>query len=147
MGTERCVQAVVGLTGLAANTGDPRISATAERFVRMELPDPFTDQHALLMQKDLEALARIAADHPQELAEVHNAALANDFGRATAAARRIGLTEEHLRSQGGAEIAVAAGILLVLVVYAVVSGSDSPPPPQPPPLPEGGPPPVDAGTG
>ncbi len=134
----------IGVTGAPFESGGTRISR--ERFLRIDLPQGFTIEHTAQMQKDFEALSEIAGQHPEDVTKVQNAVVAHDFETASRLAKKIGLTEEQLAARGGAEVAIAGGILVALVVLALVLGSDSSPPPEPTPLPEGGPPPVDAGT-
>lgn len=134
----------IGVTAAPLESGGTRVSR--ERFLRIDLPQGFTVEHAAQMQKDFEALSEIAAQHPEAVTQVQNAVVVHDFETAGRLAKKIGLTEEQLAARGGAQVALAGGILVALVVVALVLGSDSPPPPEPPPLPEGGPPPVDAGS-
>jgi hypothetical protein len=71
-----------------------------------------------LMQKDLESIARIAAQHPNEVLALHNRILDHDYSGARQIAQSIGLTEEALAVQRGGKwgvvivIAIAAAVLL-----------------------------------
>lgn len=142
------IQAVIGLTGFETDVGGMKLSA--ERFIRLQLPETITAEHVALMQKDLEALSCLARDYPDQVAALQNAAARNDFGTAARVANEIGMNEEGLRRAGGAQTGVAVAVLAVLVIYALAtSGGEGGGEPEPvgpnPGNGDAGPGPSDAG--
>jgi hypothetical protein len=130
MGDDQGVQAIVGLTGLTQKSA--MLPTTCDRSVRIELPPSFTREHVTCMENDFAVLSELAAEHPEEIVEIHNAAVRNDFAAATDRARKIGLTESGLIARGGGEVGIVLGILAILIIGAyVLSDSGSGPAPEP----------------
>jgi hypothetical protein len=146
MATANGVQAVLGLTGLETQSGGVRV--LRERYARVDLPQRFGAEHVGLMQKDLEILAGIVKQYPEDVLALQNAVLGHDFATANRLASKIGLTEDKIAANGGGLVGAILGGIALLVVFGLLLESDTPVPPDPQPTPttspEGG---VDAGTG
>jgi hypothetical protein len=129
MGNDGGAQAIFALTGLPLNSA--MLRTTCERSLRVDLPHTFTREHVACMENDFAVLSELAAKHPEEIAEIHNAVLKSDFERATAGARKIGLTETALVERGGGQVGLAVGILVVLVAAAFLMSDSAPSTPEP----------------
>jgi hypothetical protein len=131
------MQAVIGLTGFTSELGDFRVHK--EQLTRIELPANFTNDDIELMKKDFATIIKIAEQKPQDFLSISNAVLRYDSQSVNQLARKIGLTEENLRANGGAWVGAVVGAVVLLVVLGALLESDSPPPPPPPPSsPDGG---------
>ena len=125
---ERKAKCVASVT--TTETLETGVTVSTDRYVQMDVPVSIDASHVLLLQRDFEKIASIAAQHPNSMAEVHNAILNQDLSTARRVANQIGLNEESLRASGGDQLGVAAGILVVLVIYAIAtSGHETPPQP------------------
>jgi hypothetical protein len=120
--TTHNVRAVVGLSGFKATSGSFNIDRT--RITELELPERFLPDHITRTGRDLEILAAMARDHPTELMEMHNAVLDFNFHAANEVAKKIGLDEHRISSQGGGLNWVIVGIA---IAAAVLLSSDSGP--------------------
>jgi hypothetical protein len=138
-------QVVISLSGSDTEVDGVKISR--EQVFRAELPRSVSRQDIQVMRRDLELLAQIAEQHPDDFTDLHNAVLRQDFGTANRLAKKVGLSEEQFAAQdgGAAKVAIAGGILLVLVIVVVLSGPSDTGPTTPEPVGPGAP--VDAGTG
>jgi hypothetical protein len=128
------VRAVVGLTGLAGESGGVRV--LQERMVKFELPAEFDEQHIEILRRDSELLAGLASRHGASLACLHNAPLRSDFAEARRIANEIGLSEERFEAEGGGFWGWIAAAAVVFAIAVLAPGDSSPPPPPPEPPPE-----------
>ena len=137
-------QVVISLSGSDAEVDGVKFSR--EQVFRAELPRSVSRQDIQVMRRDLELLAQIAEQHPDDFTALHNAVLRQDFGTANRLARKIGLSEEQFAAQGGgaAKAGIVVGIIVVLVILAGTSDSGTTPEPVGPGDSSGG---VDGGTG
>jgi hypothetical protein len=92
---------------------------TSERGLQIELPSSLTREHVARMEGDFGLISELAGSHPAEMAELHDAAVRNDFAAAAVVAQRIGLTEERLAERGGGWLGVVAGVVIVVAVVLV----------------------------
>ncbi len=120
MTTNGSVQAVVGLTGIEVDSGRTRVCR--EHYVRFDLPPSVTVDDVAVMQRDFQILSELAAQYPEDMAELHNAVLADDLGRARELAEKVGMTEEQIAARGGGKVGIVIGIVAVLALGALVLG-------------------------
>jgi hypothetical protein len=117
------------------------MTLSGDRIARLQLPESLTAEHLNVAQKDLELLAEIMRQYPDEFLALQNAVLEHDFRSARQLGEKIGLNEEaFVAREGGVWVLVA----VIAIGAALLLSSDSPPPPPPPPANAGAP---DAGTG
>jgi hypothetical protein len=135
--TQPHVQAVIGVSGFRVESAGMGVSG--ERFIRIDLPSTFTEEHVTRMQRDFEHMAQLAQQHPKDIVELGNAAARHDarhdFHAAGEVARRIGLTEAEFVARGGGQVGVAVAIIAVLVVATVIMADGPTGEPGPPPTP------------
>jgi hypothetical protein len=110
------VQAVAGLKGLTVDAGG--FTASGEHVARLDLPQSFTSEHMDIIQKDIEILAEIVNQYPDDFLALQNAIVQHDRATARQLADKLGLNEQAIVARGGGVwglvivIAVAAAILL-----------------------------------
>jgi hypothetical protein len=131
--TQPHAQAVIGVSGFRVESAGMGVSG--ERFIRIDLPSTFTEEHVIRMQRDLEHVAQLAQQYPKDMVELGNAAARHDFHIAGEVARRIGLTEAEFVTRGGGQVGIAIGIVAVLVVAALILADGPTGEPGPPPTP------------
>lgn len=108
---------VISLDGFQARSGSS-FWIRRQRSVELGLPDQFTPESMKKMHRDLEILTKMSSEHSEEWMQMNNAALAFDFHRANEIAKKIGLDEHRISSEGGglnwvvAVIAIASAVLL-----------------------------------
>jgi hypothetical protein len=118
------IQAVIGLTGLEAQSGG--LGIVMERFARVRLPERISSEDVEVMRRDLEILAETAKEHRDRFAELQNSVLDHDLPTARRIADELGLTEEKIAARGGGQWKII--ITTAVMVYLLTSGEPEPAP-------------------
>nr|WSY54647.1 hypothetical protein OG999_33920 [Streptomyces sp. NBC_00886] len=94
------------------------VTATAQRLIKMGLPDQWDPDKITLAANDLRVILSSFEKYPEEHLNLQNAIARQDFREARAIAKKVGITEQDLSASGGQlwgvviVIAIAAAVLL-----------------------------------
>lgn len=127
---EARLQAVVGVTGVAADVGGFRL--VQDRLARLDLPAQFADADLDTIQTDLALLLEMVTDGRADFLALNNAVASHDLVAASQIARQLGLSESAFASRKGGLWGL---VIVIAIAAAILLESDSPSPPPPPPQP------------
>lgn len=92
------------------------LSASAQRLIKMGLPDQWDPDKITLAANDLRVILSSFEKYPEEHLNLQNAIVRQDFREAREIAKRVGVTEQDL-SAGGGQL---WGVVVVIVIAAAV---------------------------
>ncbi|NEA65373.1 hypothetical protein [Streptomyces sp. SID12488] len=116
MPTNTGMKLVAGFDDMPQDTNG--VTASAQRLIKMGLPDRLDPDKITLAVNDLRAILSSFESYPDEHLNLQNAILRQDFREAREIAKRVGITEKDLLANGGqlwgvvVVIAIAAAVLL-----------------------------------
>ncbi len=114
--------ATFGVSGAGFKTSG--FSGSAKQIFRLEMPQTFKGEGIRKTAKDFKMISKLLADHPDDMAELLDAAKQNRMEHALRIAKKVGLSEHKFVAQEGGLFWAVVGIILagIILGYAASKG-------------------------